>query len=156
VALQPRSEFARRNLGNALASLGRIDDARAAFRAAIEINPRWAPAWLRLADLADDDERTAILRQAVDAGVDSVTVLLRLAEAELDEDPSAALADCRRIVELAPLAAEGALCLGKAYLAVGDPLKGTPHLRRATVLGRGTTVGDDAKRLLAELASGPR
>jgi hypothetical protein len=92
----------------------------------------------------------------VDAGVDSVTVLLRLAETELDEDPSAALADCRRIGELAPLAAEGALCLGKAYLAVGDPLKGTPHLRRATVLGRGTTVGDDAKRLLAELASGPR
>lgn len=156
VALQPRSEFAHRNLGNALASLGRIDAARAEFRAALEINPRWAPAWLRLADLADGNERTAILSQAVEAGVDSVTVLLRLAEAELDEDPAAALADCRRIGELAPLAAEGALCLGTAYLAAGDPLKAAPHLRRATVLGRGTTVGDDAARLLAELVNGPR
>ena len=141
VELQPRSEFARRNLGDALAEAGRIDDARAAYRAALEINPRWAPAWLRLADLAPKNERAELLRRAANSGVDSVTVYLRLAESELEEDPETALATCQIIGELAPLAAEGALCLGQVYLALDEPLRATPHLRRATVLGRGTETG---------------
>ncbi len=148
VELVPRSEFARQNLGDALAELGKIDAARAAYHEAIEINPRWAPPWLHLADLAPEKERAAVLRKAASSGVDSVTVYLRLAEAELEEDPEMALSNCRRIGELAPLAAEGALCLGQVYLALDMPLRATPHLRRATVLGRGTDTGEAAARLL--------
>ncbi|MCU0304183.1 MAG: tetratricopeptide repeat protein [Thermoanaerobaculales bacterium] len=152
--LQPRSEFARRNLGDAMAELGRLDDARAAYREAIDISPRWAPPWLRLADLAPDPgERAAILGRAAEVGVDSLTVYLRLAEAELDANPTASLATCRRIAELDPAAAEGALCEGRARLALGDRLRAGALLRRAAVLGRGTAVGDEAARQLEAMTA---
>lgn len=155
VELLPHSEFARRNVGDALAALGRVDDARASYSDAIAINPRWAPPWLRLAELAPDADRAAILRRAVAAEVASVTVLLRLAEAELENDPNQALITCGRIGEIAPLAPEGALCVGKAHLALGAPLRAAPHLRRAAVLGHGGPVAAEAEMLLENSTSPP-
>jgi len=152
VDLLPSSEFARKNLGDALLELGHTDEARAAYLGALAIDPRWAPVWLRLADLASEDERRATLRRAVDAGAESITVLFRLAEAELETDSDAAFEACRRIGELEPVAAEGALCLGRVYLALDEPLRAAPHLRRATVLGRGTEVGVAAAELLRDEA----
>ncbi len=151
VALQPRSEFARRNLGNALASLGLTDDARSAYRDALEINPRWAPAWLGLVEVVPPARRQEVLQEAVLAGTASATVYLRLAETQLGKDPTDALATCSRIGELSPSAPEGALCLGRAWLTAGDRLKAAPHLRRATVLGRGTEIGAEAERELENL-----
>jgi len=155
VALQPRSEFARRNLGNALTSLGLTDDARAAFRDALEINPRWAPAWLGLVEVVPRAQRQTVLQEAIVAGAESATVYLRLAESQLGDDPTEALATCSRIGKLSPSAPEGALCLGRVWLAAGDRLKAAPHLRRATVLGRGTEIGEQAERELANLDAAP-
>jgi len=152
VDLRPSSEFALKNLGDALLALGRTDEARTAYHQALKIDSRWAPVWLRLSDLAADDERVAVLRRAAAAGADSLTVYLRLSEAELETDPEAALETCHRIGELDPLAAEGALCLGRAYLALDEPLRAAPHLRRATVLGRGSEVGEAAADLLRDEA----
>jgi choline-sulfatase len=152
VDLRPSSEFARKNLGDALLELGRTNEARSAYLEALGINPRWAPVWLRLADLESDEDRLAVLRRAVGAGAESITVLLRLAEIELETDPDAALEICRNIGELEPVAAEGALCLGRAYLALDEPLRAAPHLRRAAVLGRGTVVGESAAELLRDEA----
>ena len=155
VVLQPRSEFARRNLGNALASLGLTGDARAAYREALEINPRWAPAWLGLVEVLPPGQRQAALEEAVLAGTDSAAIYLRLAETQLAEDPTEALATCLEIGELSPSAPEAALCLGRAWLAAGDRLKAAPNLRRAAVLGRGTEIGGEAERLLEDLAAEP-
>jgi arylsulfatase A-like enzyme len=153
VALQPRSEFARRNLGHALASLGLTGDARAVFREALEINSRWAPAWLGLADVVPPAQQQTVLQEAVLAGTESATVYLRLAETQLSKDPTDALATCDLIAELSPSAPEGALCFGRAWLAAGDRLKAAPHLRRATVLGRGTEIAAEAKQFLEQLDS---
>lgn len=154
VALQPRSEFARRNLGNALAASGLTEDARVAFREALEINPRWATAWLGLAEVVPSASRQTVLEEAVHAGTESATVFLRLAETQLGKDPTDALATCNRIVELSPTSPEGALCLGRAWLAAGDRLKAAPHLRRATVLGRGTEIAAEAELFLKQLDAG--
>ncbi|HSL18893.1 MAG TPA: sulfatase-like hydrolase/transferase [Methylomirabilota bacterium] len=152
VALRPHSAFAHRNLGEALLALGRADEARRAFQETVALDPRSAPGWLRLAELAPAGERTALLRRAVAAGTDSATIWLRLAEAELGSDPAAAFGSCRAASELAPGSAEAALCLGRAHLALGEPGRAAPHLRRASVLGRGTAVEDEAERLLGELS----
>jgi arylsulfatase A-like enzyme/Flp pilus assembly protein TadD len=151
VNLRPRSEFALKNLGDALSALGRKEEARAAYVEALELDPRSAPNWLRLADLAENDQRTALLRRAVEAGTESVTVYLRLAEAQVKTNPETAVTACRRASELAPLAAEPALCLGMAYLAQGTPERAAPNLRRAAVLGRGGKTAERAEELLAEI-----
>ena len=124
-----------------------------AWRAVVpSTRQKFYPVWLRLADLASDEDRLAVLRRAVDAGAESITVLLRLAGIELETDPDAALETCRSAAELEPVAAEGALCLGRAYLALDEPLRAAPHLRRAAVLGRGTVVGESAAELLRDEA----
>ena len=121
------------------------------------INPRSAPAWLRLADLASDDDRLSVLRRAADAGADSVIVYLRLAEELLDSDAEAALDACRRAGELEPTAAEPALCQGRAHLALGTPERAAPNLRRAQVLGRGTPTAEVAAELIEAIeAADPR
>lgn len=62
--------------------------------------------------------------------------------------PDGALAACRRAAELEPGNAETALCSGRAQLARGEPGRARPHLHRAVVLGRGTGVEAEARRLL--------
>ena len=150
VDLQPSSEFARRNLGAALLELGHIDDARTAYEEALEIDPRWAPVWLKLAELVSAEDRLALLRRAVSAGTNSTTIHLRLAEIEVETDPHAALETCRLIGEIQSVSAEGALCLGRTYLALDEHLKAASHLRRAAVLGRGTEAGAAAADLLRD------
>jgi Flp pilus assembly protein TadD len=59
-----------------------------------------------------------------------------------------ALAACRRAAEAEPTNPETALCSGKVHLARGEPARARPHLQRAAVLGRGTAVEVEARRLL--------
>ena len=182
--LRPRSEFLELAQADALRRLGREDEARRAFRSALGIDPRNAPAWLGLAGLAGSaQEELAVLTEAIAAGTDSVVVLLEGARLEAGAGradaarsllergatlvPGAAvvwlelarldqalgrfddaLAACRRAAEAEPTNPETALCSGKAHLARGEPARARPHLQRAAVLGRGTAVEVEARRLL--------
>lgn len=81
--LRPRSEFLELARADALRRLGRDDEARRAFRRALEIDPRNAPAWLGLAGLAGSaQEELAVLTEAIAGGTDSVVVLLEAARLE--------------------------------------------------------------------------
>jgi len=83
--LAPRSVFVNGALADTLRRLNRSEEARLAYRSTLDIDPRWAPAWFGLASLGPtpDGERK-VLNQALEAGVDSLMVLLRLAELEIE------------------------------------------------------------------------
>jgi arylsulfatase A-like enzyme/thioredoxin-like negative regulator of GroEL len=87
LARNPRSEFLRLKMAHALRELGRREEARAGYREVLEIDGRSASAWLWLAGLEEDPKRERdVLRQAVETGADSVTILLRLARLERNRD----------------------------------------------------------------------
>jgi len=184
LSLSPVSEPLLRARADTLARMGRAAEAAAGFRAALDVDPRSAPAWLGLAGVQPTAERRRrVLGEATAAGVDSGVVLLEsarleaeagradvardllaraaalmpdaavvwLERARLDLDAGAldgALASCARAAELEPGNPEAALCTGRVRLARGEPERARPHLRRAAVLGRGTTVEAEARRLL--------
>jgi tetratricopeptide (TPR) repeat protein len=121
LALRPRSEFLELARADALRRSGRSDEAQRAFRSALEIDPRHAPAWLGLAGLAGSpQEKLAVLIEAVAAGADSVVVLLeaaRLDSAAGRTDQARALLE--RAAALVPEAAVGGLALARLEPAAG-------------------------------------
>ncbi len=185
--LNPRSEFLALGVADTYRFLGREDEARVGYRKVLDLDPRSAAAWLGLAHLAPEpEEGQRILSQAVEAGAESLVVLLELARlerqsggfeaardlldraaimapeaavvwlelAEVDQAESRldeALQHCRRAAELEPANPLTAMCTGRVYLAKGDNLLAKPHLRRASVLGKGTTVEAEAEALLSKI-----
>jgi predicted CXXCH cytochrome family protein len=93
------------NLGTLWADLGRADDAEAAYRTALRLDPRFVPALLDLADL-----RRATGREA---------------EAE---------ALLRQAVTIAPDDADARFALGLALVRGGRRAEAIPHLRLAATL----------------------
>jgi len=83
--LAPTSVFVNLSLADTLRRLDRIEEAAEAYRTTLEIDPRWAPAWLGLAAASEspEDERV-VLTQALEADLDSLMVLLRLAQLETE------------------------------------------------------------------------
>jgi tetratricopeptide (TPR) repeat protein len=116
LARNPASEFLRLNLAHALRQAGRGDEARSEYQEVLEIDPRSAPAWLWLIELAPEERRPVLIRQAVAAGTDSLTLLLELAEIEaLAERPNIAEGLLEQAGRLAPDSA--AVWLARAELA---------------------------------------
>ncbi len=133
LALRPRSEFLELARADALRRLGRSDEAQRAFRSALEIDPRHAPAWLGLAGLAGSpQEKLAVLTEAVAAGADSVVVLLeaaRLESAAGRTDQARALLE--RAAALVPEAAVVWLELARLEQAAGRLDEALAACRRA-------------------------
>ncbi len=73
-------------LAQAYAELGRVEEAKREYRATLALNPRSAPAWSGLAEIARRTEGTAaerrVLEQCEAAGTLSTSLLRRLAELE--------------------------------------------------------------------------
>ena len=89
-ALRANSEFSQLALGDAELRIGNRTAARAAWRNAVALDPRYASAWARLAVLARQgagaETERSVLREARAAGTASVVLLMRLAALEEDEE----------------------------------------------------------------------
>jgi arylsulfatase A-like enzyme len=87
VGLNPRLDFLHAHLADAWLELGRLLEARAEYELALELNPRFARAWLGLGEAAGraggPGAERDVLRRAVAAGADSAIVWSRIAELEL-------------------------------------------------------------------------
>ena len=87
VALNPQLDFLHAHMARLHADARRYAEARAEWEATLELNPRYALAWLGLAGLAGHDggakAELEVLRKADLAGTRSVAVLTRMAEIEL-------------------------------------------------------------------------
>jgi tetratricopeptide (TPR) repeat protein len=110
IELSPRLDFLHVRLAQAYAELGRAEDARREYRATLELNPRSAPAWSGLAEVARRTEGAAaerrVLEQCEAAGTMSASLLRRLAELERGMGDAAAAE--RHAAEADALAAHGA------------------------------------------------
>jgi Tfp pilus assembly protein PilF len=86
VELSPRLDFLHLRLAQAYAELGRRDEARKEYRVTLELNPRSAPAWSGLAEIARRTEGPAAERRVLEeceaAGTGSASLLARLADLE--------------------------------------------------------------------------
>jgi len=89
-ALRPSSEFSQLALGDAELRIGNRKAARAAWRKAVVLDPRYASAWTRLAVLArldgGSEGELSVLREARAAGTASVVLLMKLAALEENEE----------------------------------------------------------------------
>jgi tetratricopeptide (TPR) repeat protein len=100
--LMPEDPVSQLNLGNALARLGRTEEAQASFRRALDIRPDFAEAQQNLGK-----------------------VLLDLGRSE------EAAQSCRRALQIKPEFAEAHNTLGKAWLKLGNIDDATASFRRA-------------------------
>ena len=87
VALSPQLDFLHAHLARIHADGRRFDEARAEWEATLELNPRYALAWLGLAGIAAREggakAELAVLRKGEAAGTRSAAILTRMAELEL-------------------------------------------------------------------------
>jgi arylsulfatase A-like enzyme len=87
VSLSPNLDFPLVRLAQAYAEVGRAAEATRAYRAALRLNPRSAPAWSGLAEVARRTEGPAaerkVLEECESAGTRSASLLARLSELEL-------------------------------------------------------------------------
>ncbi len=87
VALSPQLDFLHAHLARIHAEGQRFDNARAEWEATLELNPRYALAWLGLAGIASREggakAELAVLRRGEAAGTRSAAILTRMAEIEL-------------------------------------------------------------------------
>jgi tetratricopeptide (TPR) repeat protein len=100
--LRPSSEFSQLALGDAELRIENRTAARAAWREAVAIDPRYAAVWVRLAVLARQDGGTeaerSILRQARAAGTASATLLMRQAALEENDEADRLFAAATELV----------------------------------------------------------
>ncbi len=86
IELSPRLDFLHVRLAQAYAELGRVEEAKREYRATLALNPRSAPAWSGLAEIARRREGPAaerrVLEQCEAAGTLSASLLRRLADLE--------------------------------------------------------------------------
>ena len=100
IALNPELDFLHAHLARLLAGSGRPAEARAEYEAALALNPRSAPAWLGLAEIASRQgpagEELRILLRGEAAAPTARRSLARLAQIEL---PAGDIVGARRHVE---------------------------------------------------------
>jgi len=136
VQCAPEDAAAHLNLGNALARLGRLDEAFGSYRRALEVDPAFAEAHNNLGELLLERGRAgeALLscQQALRLRPDLAqahqnlgTVLVRLARFE------EAANSCRRAIAINPGFAAAHNSLGGALLGLGRPQEAIASLTRA-------------------------
>jgi putative PEP-CTERM system TPR-repeat lipoprotein len=109
---------------SALAGSGRSDEARLVLEEALDIDPAFIPAAIRLANLLAEagglGDARALLERLVQAHPDRVQVLLELARlAGLANEPEAALRWLEQARSVAPRSVDAALALVAQHLAEG-------------------------------------
>jgi cytochrome c-type biogenesis protein CcmH/NrfG len=124
-------------LADTLRGAGRAAAAATAYERVVDLDPRWSPAWIALAELAaargDADGERTILRRAVAA--DSVALLSRLACREAASTPPADPTPwLERALELDPTASEPWLVRGDLALAANRPQEAVTAFTRAAEL----------------------
>ncbi|MEM7583652.1 MAG: tetratricopeptide repeat protein, partial [Acidobacteriota bacterium] len=155
ISLDPDLEFLHHHLGRTLLNAKRYEAAEAAFEAALEIDPRFSQAWLSLAELAlhrgrPADERK-VLERAAAREVDSVGVLVRLAQILLAAKELGAERHLARACELLPELPLPWLLRGQAALIEGRREAARSHLERAIQAAPRSSIAGQARALLAQL-----
>jgi tetratricopeptide (TPR) repeat protein len=136
VQCAPSDPAAHLNLGNALARLGRLDEAFASYRCALDADPEFAEAHNNLGELLLErgriEEALASCREALRIRPDLARahqnlgkVLVRLAR--YDE----AARTCRRAIAIDPDFAEAHNGLGSALIGLGHSQEAIASFRRA-------------------------
>ncbi len=155
--LQPTHEFLHHHLGQAYLAAAQPGEADQAFRAALAIDPRFAPAWLSLAEHAHRRGRASeeheILRQAWTADVDSIAILLRLIQIETAAGTPGVEDLMARACELAPELPMPWLMRGRWFLDRGDGARARTYLEHAIRAAPTSTTAREARALLARIAS---
>lgn len=105
-SLNPALDFLHVSRADALLQAGRAAEAKQEYAVAVELNPRFARAWMGLAEIAmhaAPGEELAILKKAEAAGTNSGAVLSRMAQLEIAAgDLPAADAHAREATRLVP------------------------------------------------------
>jgi superkiller protein 3 len=139
VSLRPESALAHNNLGSALLQQGKLDEAFAECRKAIELDSKCVPALINLGDVLSGkrrlDEAIASYRKAIDIDPKCVAALVNLGAAlagkrRLDE----ALAECRKAIKLDPKCALAHNNLGSFLFEQGKRDEGLAECRKAIEL----------------------
>jgi tetratricopeptide (TPR) repeat protein len=136
VRCAPEDATPHLNLGNALARLGRLDEAFASYRRALEVDPAFAEAHNNLGQLLLErgraDDALISCRQALRIRPDFAPAHQNLGKALVrlglfDE----AATSCRRAIAIQPEFAEAHNTLGSALLGLGRPQEAIASFRRA-------------------------
>ncbi len=137
--LLPRDAEAHSNLGNALRTAGRAEEAVETHRRAIAIQPRYAEAYNNLGsalrDLGRLDEAVVAFRRAVALEPSFYLAHFNLGEALRQAGDAKAAVGCfQRVLELRPNHAEAHSGRGRALLDQGHAEEAVKCLERAIVL----------------------
>jgi len=124
------------NLGNLHASRGEFSAAEAAYRAALKLDPRFAPAYANLADLKSNVESPNAAEEILRAGLQSLPDSAALHHALgliafRQSKPEQALSELRRAMALAPTESRYAYVYGVAMHDLSSPGKGMAVLQSA-------------------------
>ena len=123
------------NLGDVLVSLGRLDEAIAAFRRALEINPEYAEAAYNLGHAlyaTGRDDAFDAFQRAIAIRAEFVEAHFMLGQALMRADRiDEAAAAFERAIEINPEFVEARLALGIAELEQGDHRGAGAEFRRA-------------------------
>ena len=142
VRCAPDDAAAHLNLGNALARLGRPDEAAASYGRALDIDPAFAEAHANLGllrlELGNLQEALVSCRQALGIRPDSADAHQSLGRVQLrlgrfDE----ALRSCRRAITIDPQSAEGHNTLGSALLGLARVQEAIASFQRALEISPG-------------------
>ena len=161
VGLNPRLEFLHAHLADAYLEQGRLQEARAEYEVALELNPRFARAWLGLGEAAgrtgEPGAELRVMRRAVAAGTDSAIVWSRLAELELAAgDMDAAARGAEEATRLVPELPQAWLVRGTVAEKAGRAADAVRLYERAMSLGLADPqLRERVERLRRGLASRP-
>ncbi|HTW71686.1 MAG TPA: tetratricopeptide repeat protein [Acetobacteraceae bacterium] len=127
------------NLGHVLESLGRLDDAAASYRRAIEQDPAFAEGHQHLGTVLIEQERldeaAACFRRAIETRPDYREAWNNLAAVLLRQRRMEEAAACyRRLLADSPNDAQAHLSLAEALLALERPEEAIPSYRQALAL----------------------
>jgi superkiller protein 3 len=137
IEIEPKSALAYHNLANPLRAQGKVPEAIACYRKALEIDRRFVMAHLRLGeilcdDLSDYDNAAACFRKAIDLDPNSDVAhsdhgVALIGQGKLPE----AVARFRKAIELNPTSAHHRINLGKALWDQGKPDEAIDAYREA-------------------------
>jgi tetratricopeptide (TPR) repeat protein len=140
VALNPGLDLLHTSAGSLYARAGRNADAQREWETALELNPRAAPAWLGLAQIAADSrppgDELAILSRAERAGTRSAAIQARMAQLELAAGRiDAARGHADEAVRLLPDFAEAWWTAGEIAEKAGRRSEALERYEKAVALG---------------------
>lgn len=153
--LNPNLEFVHHHLGRAYLAAGRLPEAQAAFEASLTVDPRFAEAWLSLAQLSHRqggvEAEKAVLDRAIAAPADSVAILVRRSQIAIAENDPRARALLTRATDLMPELPLPWLMLGRWHLERSETEPAREFLNRAVGAAPASPVATEARSLLAEI-----